>query len=243
MIFEWTEEIAEFIGILLGDGSLGKYKCHSEKGIKTQYRVKITCDSDEDLPYIMNFVSPLMERVFKKEPLLRFKTTERVVELLLFGREYYYSLISLGLKPAPKRDNASIPEFITTENLERDFMRGLFDTDGCLVFDKQHTDRHYYPRLEIKMLPSPMRNQFINMLVQSGFDIMLAPRIYSDKVVRIQINGKEQLEEWASMIGFNNPKHKTKYLLWKRLGYCPKRMSLRERVDMLSKLEIRNSGG
>ena len=234
MVLEMSEELAEFVGVLLGDGSIGRYTSHPNGSVKTQYRIKVTGHSTEDLPYFKDYVSPLMTRILGKEPLLRFKSNEQTVELLLFGRQFYGPLIQLGLKPAPKRDNAVIPEFIAANGFESDFIRGLFDTDGCLVFDKQHTNHYYYPRLEIKLLPSPMRDQFIQMLQQVGFKIMLHPKLPSDAVVRVQINGEAQLVRWVSSIGFNNPRHKTKYLMWEKLGHCPPHTTLQDRIDMLS---------
>jgi intein/homing endonuclease len=224
--------LAEFVGILLGDGSIGEYQSNINGKIKSQYRVKITGDSQEDLPYFEEFLIPLSNSIFGREPLLRFKKNERTAELLFFGSEIYRVLIGLGLVKAPKKGNCRVPEFITEQRLQKPFLRGFFDTDGSLVFDKQHSNKHYYPRLEMKIDESPMRKQIIDILRSLDFN----PRICRQKgnVWRVQLNGIGQFERWSQEITFNNPKHLTKRLLWKKFGYYRPGLTLQERIAMLS---------
>jgi hypothetical protein len=117
--------LAEFIGALLGDGSIGRYECKAGDKIKTQYRVKISGDASEDLDYFSDFLKPLMERLFEKEPLLRFKNVERTVELMYFGKPVYEYLMNVGIVASPKRDRAVIPQFIFQSGLEKHFFWGV----------------------------------------------------------------------------------------------------------------------
>ncbi len=50
---------------------------------------------------------------------------------------------------------------------------------------------------------------------------------------QIEICGKEQLELWMKKIGFNSRKHLTKYLVWKKFGFCPPNTTLPERELIL----------
>ncbi|MBN2014117.1 MAG: hypothetical protein JW778_02960 [Candidatus Altiarchaeota archaeon] len=159
----------------------------------------------------------LDDKTFDKEPLLRFRKNERNVDLAYFSKQLYNLLIEIGMIPSPKRNRAVIPPFILNKNLERPFLRGLFDTDGCLVFDKQHRDVHYYPRIEIKMRPCPMREQLQDILADLNFRYVTSKQ--ANGSLRIQINGKDTFERWINEVGFNNKKHITKYKLWKKLGY------------------------
>jgi len=232
-------DLAELTGILLGDGSIGKYQSKVNGKIKTQYRVKVTGDASDDFDYFVKIVAPLMTRVFHVEPKVRFKSTEHVVELLLFGPKLFNALIEIGFIEAPKKGRAMIPAFITEMGFQREFLRGFFDTDGSLVFDKQHKEFHYYPRLEMKIDKSPMRNQLLCMLRDLGFN----PRkcAQEGKVLRVQLNGKASLETWATEIGFKNPKHLSKHLFWCRFGYyCPK-TTLQERYNALGYTKVYKS--
>ncbi len=225
-------DLAEFVGVLLGDGSIGRYECRAGDKIKIQHRVKVTGDGEEDLPYFKEFLSPLMTNLFGKGPLLRFKRNERTAELAYFGKELYEFLIGLGMVSAPKRNRAIIPPFVFEKNLELHFLRGLFDTDGCLVFDKQHKDIHYYPRIEIKMLSCPMREQLLSILSDRGFRYITSPQ--PNEGLRIQMNGKKIFERWMKDIGFNNQKHVSKYDVWSKFGYYTPNTTLKERIDILA---------
>lgn len=232
---ELDSDLGEFVGVLLGDGSVGRYECRAGKKIKIQYRVKVTGDATEDLPYFKDFLFPLMTRLFGKEPILRFKRKERTMELAYFGKELYEFLIGLGLASSPKRNRAIIPPFIFDKNLEVHFLRGLFDTDGCLVFDKQRRDVHYYPRIEIKMLPCPMRDQLLSILSKLGFRYIISAQ--PNESLRIQMNGRKIVKKWIDVVRFNNQKHITKYRIWGRFGYYMPNTSLEQRFDILSGVE------
>ncbi|OYT53540.1 MAG: hypothetical protein B6U72_05405 [Candidatus Altiarchaeales archaeon ex4484_2] len=232
---ELDVNLAEFVGVLLGDGSIGRYECRAGEKIKIQHRVKITGDATEDLPYFKECLSPLMTGLFGREPLLRFKRKERTVELAFFGKGVYEFLINFGMAPSPKRNRAVIPPFIFENNLEAPFLRGLFDTDGCLVFDKQHKDVHYYPRIEIKMLPCPMRDQLFDILSSLHFRYIVSPQ--PNESLRIQMNGKKMINKWDTIVGFNNKKHISKYQLWQRFGYYTPNTTLEQRLDILSGVE------
>jgi len=224
-------DLAEFIGILLGDGSIGRYESRIGNSTKTQYRVKVTGDASEDLPYFKDFLVPLLERIFNKKPKLRFKKGERTVELLLFGPKIFTSLIEIGIVEAPKKKRAVIPDFIGDKNLQKEFLRGFFDTDGCVVFDKQHKDKHYYPRLEMKIDDTPMRNQIIEMLTSLEFGPITSPQ--KGGIWRVQINGKTKYMRWVNEIGFNNAKHLTKHLFCQKFGYYMPGVTLQDRYKSL----------
>lgn len=57
----------------------------------------------------------------------------------------------------------------------------------------------------MKVCPSPMQNQFIDILRRRRFRF----GVYNIEKgeVRIQMNGKEQLYKWFSEVGFSNDKH------------------------------------
>ena len=71
---EKEEKIAEFIGIMLGDGSIGIYDCKAGDKTKKQYQLKVTLDSrnSQYIEYVFN----LMKEVLDVEPVINIKTTE-----------------------------------------------------------------------------------------------------------------------------------------------------------------------
>ena len=86
------------------------------------------------------------------------------------------------------------------------FLRGYFYTDGCLV--TANNNGILYPKLEMKICPSPMQKQFISILNKYSFRLGIY-KIGKNKV-RIQLNGLTQLEKWNNLVGFSNNKHLAK---------------------------------
>jgi hypothetical protein len=196
-------KLAELIGILLGDGSIGIYNCRADCKTKTYYRVKVTLNSDE-IKYA-EYIRRLFVELFCLEPKIRFKKTEKVCEVLIFKKEVVeFFTIVVGLKLAPKKGRAIIPNYYLGNKLELDILRGLFDTDGCIVLRKGKY-RGFYPVLELKMCFSPMQSQVVDILCRRRFKFGVY-KLERDKI-KIQINGRAQFEKWVKEIGFHNPKN------------------------------------
>ena len=194
--------LAEFIGILLGDGSL----CIKNINSKCHNRLKITLDSDSDKEYI-NYVSNLIEILFNIKPHIKKRSNENAVDIFVFNKEIITFLINeVGLQLSPKWDRAIVPNAFLKDNLDLLVIRGYFDTDGSLV--TTNNNGTIYPRLEMKVCPSPMQSQFIDILNKYGFKFGVY-QIGKGKV-RIQLNGKGQLKSWIKLVGFSNQKNSDK---------------------------------
>lgn len=212
-----NHDLAEFIGIILGDGSLGIYKCKFNGKIKIQHKLQITCHSIDDLEYL-NYIKSLFKKLFGVNFHQSFRKDERACDLRIFRREIVKFFInSLNMSLAPKWGRARIPKIFTNKDLKKDVLRGYFDTDGSVVITNNNGT--IYPRLEFKICPSPMQNQFIQILNDLGFNFGVY-KIGRGKV-RIQINGKKELLKWIRKIGFRNPKHIGKVKKIAREGFEP----------------------
>ncbi len=197
------KNLAELIGILLGDGSIGIYKCKTKNKISMQHRVKITLNSIDDLDYSI-FVSNLIQSLFGVIPLKRIRKNEKSLDLLCFNKDIVRFLIDdIGMALSPKWDRAKIPDFCFENNLELFALRGYFDTDGCVSI--VNNNGKLYPRLEMKVCPSPMQQQFIDILRKHNFRFG-AYKIGNGKV-RIQMNGLGELKKWSRLVGFSNKKN------------------------------------
>ena len=181
-------KLAEFIGIMLGDGYF------------VDDRLKVSLNSIDDSNYI-EYVKKLMVNLFDTKPILKFRKNESTADLFIFKRKVIRSLISKGLVKSPKWDRAVIPKSFLKFDLA--VLRGYFDTDGSVVIT--NNNGVIYPRLEMKICPSPMQKQFINVLKKYNFRFGVY-NIGKGKV-RVQLNGKEQLKKWINLIGFSNKKH------------------------------------
>ena len=50
----------------------------------------------------------------------------------------------------------------------------------------------------------------------------------------ISVRGIERIENWMNKIGFNNPAQFSRYLVWKKFGFCPPKSTIEQRQLILS---------
>mgnify|MGYP001562942392 CR=1 FL=1 len=196
------KRIAEFIGIMLGDGSISIYKTHAHKKIKIHRRIKVTLDS-RNKGYIKH-VSELMKEVLDVEPRINYKKTENAVDIATHRRDKLnYILNELKLKLSPKWNNMVIPKFYFNSYHGKFILKGLFDTDGCLSIFKNNSQ--VYPRIEIRLCPSPAQGQISKILSDLNFNFKIQ-KLERGKT-RIRISGETELKRWFETIGSSNPIH------------------------------------
>ena len=188
---EFNHRLAEFVGILLGDGCISVYEKH--------HRLQITLHSEDDVKYA-DYVSKMIHGLFDVEPKIKYRKNENTLDVHVFKRDLIRFLIEeVGLKPSPKWNTAEIPEWIV-KDFGKDVLRGYADTDGSVVITNNNGIR--YPRIEMKICPSPMQNQFIQIL--KDLDFRFGVYQIGKGQIRIQINGKNELKKWVDKVGFAN---------------------------------------
>lgn len=107
-------KLAEFIGILLGDGSI----CIKNINSKCHNRLKITLDSNSDKEYI-TYVSNLIEGLFNVKPHIKKRCNENAVDIFVFNKEIINFLINeVGLQLSQKWNRAIIPSAFLRDNLD-----------------------------------------------------------------------------------------------------------------------------
>lgn len=201
-MFTINNELAKLIGILLGDGSLSKYK---NKNGTYHHRVQITFHS-EQLHYILH-VSGLCQRVLGFTGSIRKRKDQNATDIRILRKHILNRLLELGMVLSPKWDRAIIPEEFMNKKLGKYVLRGYFDSDGSVVL--AHNNGILYPRLEMKISPSPMQQQFRKLLDMYNFKYGWQ-EIGKGKV-RVQMNGLAALAKWKKNIGFSNKYYSDRY--------------------------------
>ncbi|MEK6891405.1 MAG: LAGLIDADG family homing endonuclease [Nanoarchaeota archaeon] len=193
------DRIAEFIGVMLGDGSIGLYNTKAGNKIKKHHVVKVTLDS-RNKRYI-EYVSNLMKEVLDVEPRIYFKKNENTADIRTFRRnKFEYVTNNLGLKLSPKWNTMEIPKDYMKDDLYPFILRGLFDTDGSVtIFNNNGTK---YPRIEIKICPSPAQDQFLDIIKKLNFNYTV--QNLDKGKIRVRISGKNELEKWFKIVGSSN---------------------------------------
>jgi len=192
------ENLAEFIGIILGDGNIGFYKKGSKVGV---YQVKIAGDYIKDKEYHLNYIKPLCESLFNLNVGENINPEHGERFLFLSSKELVEFLVNLGLKPGNKiENNISVPSWILKDrNLLKYCLRGLIDTDGS-VFRMSKKDpcliRISFCNHNVRLL-SDVRNAFVDL----GF--------HPSKIIQnnVYLSRKSDIEKYLREIGFSNWKH------------------------------------
>ena len=219
----FNEELSEILGIILGDGHL-----HAKSNLIT------IVGSLEDLKYYKETVIPLFEKVFGKRPILRKRKDRNAYYLTLECKKTMnYLANNLKLNRGSKV-NASVPSIIfSKKKYARTFLRGLFDTDGCLKFSKQSKKFNYYPRIQIALRISPLAYELKRILDYLKFPYGTWTETRFNGIIYYQISGIKNMHRWFKEIKPNNKVQITKYEFWKGYGYYIPKSTLNQRNKLL----------
>lgn len=198
-----TPELAEEIGMHYGDGFLSAKRF--------TYRLK--GNLKDEIPYYQNYIKPLFKKLYNLDVNLKqYQTT--------YGFEIYsqalceFKINVLGIKPGNK-EYISFPEVLKVNNIPilAAFIRGLFDTDGCLYFKTGYNIKKYYPVIKLELFSKKVIFEVGNILKMLGFD----PKIYfKNNTGRIFLNGIGSLKKWEKLVGWSSQKNLNKLNDWKK---------------------------
>lgn len=224
------KDLAEILGFVLGDGNIAK----------TGYKLTIGGNTQDEL-YYKSRVIPLIAKYFTVNPKI-YKLKEREgINLEFHSKELINFLLKWDMKRG-KKINPKIPRIVLNNKLlYSSFLRGLFDTDGTLKFSRQNKNINYYPRIGISQKPCRMVYELKKLISASNFNSSFWEEDNSRGYLKensiisnYQISGKNNLKLWFKIIKPKNPIHITKYLIWKKLGYCPKNTTVYQRLKLLN---------
>lgn len=193
-----NSELAEFVGIMMGDGGISKYQ------------LTVTLHKKDDKEY-GEFVTSLIEKLFhvpvSVQPRKRDNATNYVVSRIEL---VHHCVNKIGLKQGNKiRQQIDIPDWIKqNKKYSIACIRGLVDTDGSIFTHRYKVNGKLY---SYKKMGFTSRSK---PLIDSVFKILdsmdLSPRItknYDD----VRIDSIENMKNYFKLIGTHNPKHLKRY--------------------------------
>ncbi len=247
------ERFALLYGIMLGDGCLSKYVTKQKRTI---FGISIVCNYYDDIPFIKEFVAPIINSLRSgMKPLRIIRRPEKgTVELFFSDKSLFCKINSLGFPIGKKGTKIIIPGEFHRRDLVKYVIQGIFATDGSLVLTKN--PNKFYPRLEVHMIAHDLIRQIHEFLIENGFNgNMYECKRNKDergfikifKKFRVQFNGKKNLILFYKNIGFVNPKQLKKFQAFMRYDrkYLSSKKELFNRVilkDMAAlRFELRTS--
>jgi len=206
-----NSKIAELIGMHVGDGTLYM----TNRCLVWELRGAL---NEKD--YYDNNVVPLLSSIFHGEYTAKFRSGGKngCYGVQISKSNITSFFLKYGFKSGTKTYTVRIPEYIkkSSKKVKLAFLRGLFDTDGCLRFDKNRTRRNYYPKIEFEFASVMLIDDLSRLLDELDF------RNYHWKCknsAKLCIAGKIMLEKWIKEVQPKNSKHLNKYEKFLEKGY------------------------
>lgn len=195
-----SKELAELIGIILGDGNIW---CKKEG----YYYVRICGDAEKDRDYLLNYVKPLFEKLFKKKMHLIKHSTHKELFISIGNKDVVFTLNHFGLPSGnKKKNNVGIPNWILESNeYIKACIRGLIDTDGsvCPITGRD------YPYIWFSCNIENLRKTFKIAMEKIGFNTSKW-NIREGRTPDTYIGKKELIKKYIQTISFKNKRHLSK---------------------------------
>lgn len=197
---KYNKFLAEYIGIMLGDGGIAKYS------------TTITLSSFE-INYV-NYILNLIDKLFGLTPKVYKKKNANAVDIVVQRKALVDFCQSIGLVQGNKvKHQVDIPSWIKeNKSFSIECVRGLIDTDGCFYINSYYVNgkKYFYFKIAFKNSSLPLIKSVAEILASLGVKVRISKNL---KDVRIE--EKESVLKYIKEIGTHNDKHLQKIIKWK----------------------------
>lgn len=191
-----SPELAEFIGVLIGDGFIGKYGRHM--------LIQITGHKINDRAYYCTYLIPLIKKIFNVDA--KFYERDTCIRLSIYSKVVFNTIKKVFDFPVGRKLNLSIPKnIIKTKECKISLIRGIFDTDGSISLQ-----RGKYPVISITTISEILAKQMQEILNEFNFGAYICRSKGRDNYkdsFRVVIFGKQKVLKWKKLINSSNPYH------------------------------------
>lgn len=195
---EFSEELAEFVGIMLGDGGVNKHQ------------VTVTLNSITDKEYL-EFVQKLIQNLFGI-PIGLYSHKQSLACRIVLSRTALvnYLVETVGLKHGNKiRQQVDIPDWIKG-NLKYATVcvRGLIDTDGCVIIHQYFSkgEKYRYKKVSFTSRSYPL----LQSVGQILSELKIGYRVTKDNS-SLMIESQDNVKKYFDRVGTSNKKHEKRY--------------------------------
>ena len=193
------KNLAQLFGILMGDGYLSKFP--------RTWGIGVVGDARNDKDFLEKFVSNLINKKFDSK--IGIYKRENTIHLRSYKKSFS-EFENLGLEVG-KKSKPTIPIWIKkNKKFLCLFLRGIFDTDGCIFWDKRKIYAKPYPRILITTAYYSLAIDLFWALSFLGFNPYSAKTRRkgtwgNQEIYNLEIYGHKNLKFWNKIIGSSNP--------------------------------------
>lgn len=194
---EKSEQLAEFIGIVLGDGGI------------SHRQITITLHREDDREY-SHFIRQLITGLFELKAGTYINKHAQADNIVISRTRLVNELTDkFGLKVGNKvKQQVDVPSWIKVNpNYLVACTRGLIDTDGCVFTHRYKVKGRWYSykKLGFTNRSKPLLNAVHTCLTGIG----LKPHFSGNYDIRLE--SKRDIQQYMQIIGSHNPKHLNRY--------------------------------
>ena len=184
-----SEPQSEMLGILFGDGCMSKNH--------NSVQIAIAGHKFDDIEYLINRVRPMFAKLFERLLTVFLVKDQNTVILYVYSKRVALTLHEWGMPFGLKKLSTLTPNVALDEVA---FVRGLFDTDGCVY-------RKYGPYMQIqfKFASLSLITYARACLARLGFH---PTSITSDDTkFRFYLSRQVEVDRFFRVVEPKNPKH------------------------------------
>jgi len=183
---------------------------------KYDYVIEIAGNKLSDKEYLFSYVAGIIKELFNIQACQIEKKYQNSIYLRVRSKAIFNYLFENGFKKG-RKEQIGVPLWIIKNDvLMQSFVKGFFDTDGCLSIKNKEGKK--YPTISIssksKKLIKIIRRYVTSKCINSCFikDVRTDERFSKQKIVyKIEVNGFVNIERWFELIGSSNKRNLNKY--------------------------------
>jgi hypothetical protein len=195
-----TADLAEFIGAYIGDGCGFKHPNTGEIGIVGNAKL--------DRNYLNNFIPKKISTFAKKCKIcFYYRLIDNSMQLKVYSQEFHNLMIQRFRFPQGKKCyTVTIPPEVwyADDYILAKCLRGIFDTDGGVFFDRRKVYKKPYIRIAAQLESPNLIEQMYEGLIRLGVSATIS------KKHNVQINGETNCKKFLEVVGFSNKRHLSK---------------------------------
>jgi len=193
-----SPRLAEFIGIMLGDGHIDK----------SQITVSVNNKVDQEYGY---YVSQIIKKLFNI--IAPMSVRKNTLVITASSRNLVDYLVSRDMKRGDKiRQQIDVPKWIfANKKFIKECLKGLVDTDGGIYFHHHSVKGIKYSHIGLCFTShsQPLLKSVEKMLLIFGLNAKHSKRGH------VFLYGRKQIAKYLNIIGTSNPKHLTRFKSYK----------------------------
>ncbi len=214
---------AELLGAFAGDGWMSK----TNSGIA----LFITGNPKDEKDYYNKRIKFLFKKVFSIELTPRNFTYWSVYGIYIGKKKIIKKFIDSEMPVGEKSHSVKVPnKILKNKKLYKSFLRGLFDTDGCISFGKSYNQNaskwqkatHHIPRISITTVSEHLAKDVHKMFNSLGLRFSLrTQKAYKNnsQAYCLEFGGKKRAKEFFKKIKPQNKRHLDKFERWLSQGF------------------------